>query len=106
MPNNKGRPDSSGTTSQKRRLDRESRQWTSLAKADPPVFDSEGLKDKVEALKKAQESAEKQLQEALQEEEALKKAQGDRPLGPKRASLAPGPPLLPPSPSLSQLMKP
>lgn len=89
MPNNKGRPDSSGTTSQKRRLDRESKQWTSLAKADPPVFDSEGLKDKVEALKKAQESAEKQLQQALQEEEALKKAQGDRPIGAKKGKLGP-----------------
>lgn len=79
MMNNKGRAEESGTTSQARRLRRESKQWTSLAATDDPVTSPSEMRKKVEALKKAQESAERQLKKMEEEQAALKKAEKDRP---------------------------
>ena len=77
--NNKGREASSGTTSQARRQARESKQWTSLAMADPPATSSASLQEKEDALKQALASVEKQKAAALEKEqeekEVLKKAE-------------------------------
>ena len=81
MSNNKSRASGSGTTSQARRERRQGVQWTSLSHADPPCTSSESLEEKLEALKKAQASAEEQLKKKKKEEEeeteALKKAEED-----------------------------
>lgn len=97
MKNNKGRAEESGTTSQARRLKRESKQWSSLASTDAPVTSSDEMKKKLEALKKAQASAEKKLKEMEEEEAALKKAEANNPTlkkkgksGPRSSSNAPG----------------
>ena len=77
--NNKSRASGSGTTSQARRERRQGVQWTSLSHADHPCTSSESLEEKLEALKKAQASAEEQLKRKKKDEEeekaALKKAE-------------------------------
>ena len=77
--NNKSRASGSGTTSQARRERRQGVQWTSLSHADHPCTSSESLEEKLEALKKAQASAEEQLKRKKKNEEeekaALKKAE-------------------------------
>lgn len=79
--NNRSMASGSGTTSQARRERRQRMQWTFLSQAGPPCTSPESLEEKLEALRKAQASAEEQLKqkkEALKEEEAaLKKAEED-----------------------------
>eukprot|EP00435_Cladocopium_sp_Y103_P023400 s2649_g5.t1 len=64
-----------------RRERRQGIQWNSLSHADPPCTSTESLEEKLEALKKAQASAEQQLkkkkEEKEEEERALKKAEED-----------------------------
>lgn len=100
--NNKKRPAGSGTTTGKRREQRQAKQWSALQKADPPVTSRAEMEAQLEALKKATESAQKQLSQL---EKVEKKPRGrPRNLG----RLAPGAPplnsgqrLLQGSPSLS-----
>ena len=77
--NNKSRATGSGTTSQARRQQREGKQWTSLAMADPPITSSQSFEEKEEALKKALASLQEKKAEALEKEQeeaaALKKVE-------------------------------
>eukprot|EP00435_Cladocopium_sp_Y103_P031587 s1600_g8.t1 len=86
--NNKKRPAGSGTTTGKRREQRQAMQWNTLqqanppvttaadmeAQANPPVTTAADMEAQVEALKKATESAQKQRAQLEKAEEQQKKA--------------------------------
>lgn len=71
--NNKKRPAGSGTTTGKRREQRQSKQWSALQQADPPVTSRAGMQAQLEALKKATESAQMQLAQLEKAERQSKK---------------------------------
>jgi hypothetical protein len=72
--NNKKRPAGSGTTTGKRREQRQAKQWNTLQQANPPVTTAAAMEEQLEALKKATESAQKQLAELEKAEQQQKKA--------------------------------
>ena len=81
--NNKKRPAGSGTTTGKRREQGQAKQWSALQKADPPVTSRSEMEAQLEALKKATESAQKQLLQLEKAEEKAQKAKKHGKAGPR-----------------------
>ena len=99
MENNKKRPAGSGTTSGKRREQRQAIQWSALQQADQPVTSHSDMEKRLEALKKATKSAEEQLKKLEKAEQQSSSRSGKKGLRaqeagwtqqekPKRVSLA------------------
>ena len=74
MENNKKRAAGSGTTSGPRRERRQAIQWFALQQADQPVSSSPNMEKQLAALRKATESAQKQLKELEKAEKQAKRA--------------------------------
>ena len=74
MENNKKRAAGSGTTSGPRRERRQAIQWSALQQADQPVSSPAEMEKQLAALKKATESAEKQLKELEKADKQAKRA--------------------------------
>ena len=74
MENNKKRPAGSGTTTGKRREQRQAIQWSALQQADQPVATHSDMEKRLEALKKATKSAEEQPKKLEKAEQQSKRA--------------------------------
>ena len=74
MGNNKKRRAGSGTTTGKRREQRQAIPWSALQQADQPVATHSDMEKRLEALKKATKSAEEQLKKLEKAEQQSKRA--------------------------------